>query len=119
MTKSGLKLGFIGLGIMGTPMVMNLIKGGHVLFVNTRSKVPQELVDAGATVCTNPAGVAERGLDLLSRSVESDSLADGLYRFPDGEAAVARWSEFLRAHRGDDRVGVEQRAEGEGSDHGE
>lgn len=60
MTKSGLKLGFVGLGIMGTPMAMNLIKGGHVLFVNTRSKVPQELVDAGATVCTNPAGVAER-----------------------------------------------------------
>ncbi|MDP3700451.1 MAG: 2-hydroxy-3-oxopropionate reductase [Hylemonella sp.] len=60
MTKSGLKLGFVGLGIMGTPMVMNLIKGGHVLFVNTRSKVPQELVDAGATVCTSPAGVAER-----------------------------------------------------------
>ncbi|MFN4004894.1 MAG: 2-hydroxy-3-oxopropionate reductase [Hylemonella sp.] len=60
MTKSGLKLGFIGLGIMGTPMALNLIKGGHVLFVNTRSKVPQELVDAGATVCTTPAGVAER-----------------------------------------------------------
>ena len=60
MTKSGLKLGFVGLGIMGTPMAMNLIKGGHVLFVNTRSKVPQELVDAGATVCTTPAGVAER-----------------------------------------------------------
>ncbi len=60
MTKSGLKLGFVGLGIMGTPMALNLIKGGHVLFVNTRSKVPQELVDAGATVCTTPAGVAER-----------------------------------------------------------
>jgi len=60
MTPSGLKLGFIGLGIMGTPMVLNLIKGGHVLFVNTRSKVAQELVDAGATVCTSPAGVAER-----------------------------------------------------------
>jgi 2-hydroxy-3-oxopropionate reductase len=60
MTKSGLKLGFIGLGIMGTPMALNLIKGGHVLFVNTRSKVPQELADAGATVCTTPAGVAER-----------------------------------------------------------
>ncbi|MFO6418945.1 2-hydroxy-3-oxopropionate reductase [Hylemonella sp. W303a] len=60
MTKSGLKLGFVGLGIMGTPMALNLIKGGHVLFVNTRSKVPQELADAGATVCTTPAGVAER-----------------------------------------------------------
>lgn len=60
MTKSGLKLGFIGLGIMGAPMALNLLKGGHVLFVNTRSKVPQELAEAGATVCTTPAGVAER-----------------------------------------------------------
>jgi len=60
MTKSGLKLGFIGLGIMGTPMVLNLIKGGHVLFVNTRSKVPQELSAAGATVCPSPASVAEQ-----------------------------------------------------------
>ncbi|MBU0589047.1 MAG: 2-hydroxy-3-oxopropionate reductase, partial [Gammaproteobacteria bacterium] len=46
------KLGFIGLGIMGTPMALNLIKGGHTLFVTTRSKVPQELTDAGATACT-------------------------------------------------------------------
>ncbi|WP_066702629.1 2-hydroxy-3-oxopropionate reductase [Curvibacter delicatus] len=60
MTKSGLKVGFIGLGIMGTPMAMNLINGGHVLFVNTRSKVAPELAQAGATVCTSPAGVAER-----------------------------------------------------------
>jgi len=60
MTKSGLKLGFIGLGIMGAPMALNLLKGGHVLFVQTRSKVPQDLVDAGATVCTTAAGVAER-----------------------------------------------------------
>ena len=60
MSKSGLKLGFIGLGIMGTPMVLNLIKGGHVLYVNTRSQVPQELSAAGATVCPSPAGVAEQ-----------------------------------------------------------
>ena len=39
MSNSAMKLGFIGLGIMGTPMAMNLIKGGHVLYVNTRSKV--------------------------------------------------------------------------------
>nr|MDP2191038.1 2-hydroxy-3-oxopropionate reductase [Rhodoferax sp.] len=60
MTQSALKLGFIGLGIMGTPMALNLIKGGHVLFVNTRSKVPQELLDAGATACTSPAEVARQ-----------------------------------------------------------
>ncbi|HJV28612.1 MAG TPA: NAD(P)-binding domain-containing protein, partial [Aromatoleum sp.] len=28
-------IGFIGLGIMGTPMAQHLIDGGHTLFVNT------------------------------------------------------------------------------------
>ena len=60
MTKSGLKLGFVGLGIMGTPMAGHLLKAGHMLFVHTRGKVPQELADSGATVCTTARGVAER-----------------------------------------------------------
>ncbi len=60
MTKSGQKIGFIGLGIMGTPMAMHLINAGHVLFVNTVGPMPKEVVDAGATVCTTGAGVAER-----------------------------------------------------------
>ena len=60
MTKSGLKIGFIGLGIMGTPMAGHLLKAGHILFVNTVGKVPQELADGGATICTNARGVAER-----------------------------------------------------------
>jgi 2-hydroxy-3-oxopropionate reductase len=60
MTKSGLKLGFIGLGIMGAPMAGHLVKAGHVLFVNTHGKVPQEIADSGVTICTNARGVAER-----------------------------------------------------------
>ncbi len=52
------KLGFIGLGIMGVPMAGHLLKAGHTLFVNTRSKVPQEL--AGATVCKSAKEVAEK-----------------------------------------------------------
>jgi 2-hydroxy-3-oxopropionate reductase len=60
MTKSGLKLGFIGLGIMGTPMALHLLNAGHVLFVHTHGKVPQALVDGGATICTHARGVAER-----------------------------------------------------------
>ena len=35
-----MKIGFIGLGIMGAPMARNLIKGGHELFLHTRSGVP-------------------------------------------------------------------------------
>ena len=60
MTQSGLRIGFIGLGIMGTPMAINLINGGHTLFVSTRSQVPQALLQAGATACASPADVAHQ-----------------------------------------------------------
>ena len=60
MTKSGLKLGFIGLGIMGAPMASHLLQAGHVMFVQTRGKVPAELAEGGATICTTARGVAER-----------------------------------------------------------
>jgi 2-hydroxy-3-oxopropionate reductase len=60
MTTSPLKLGFIGLGIMGAPMCGHLIKAGHQLFVHTVGKVPQDIADSSATVCTSARGVAER-----------------------------------------------------------
>jgi 2-hydroxy-3-oxopropionate reductase len=60
MTTSSLKLGFIGLGIMGAPMCGHLIAAGHQLFVHTRSKVPAALAEAGATACPNPKAVAEQ-----------------------------------------------------------
>ena len=53
-----MKLGFIGLGIMGAPMAGHLLKAGHQLFVHTRSKVAAGLVEAGATVCGNASKVA-------------------------------------------------------------
>jgi len=53
-------IGFIGLGIMGKPMAANLIKGGHTLFLNSRSGVPQELSAAGATPCANAREVAQK-----------------------------------------------------------
>lgn len=54
-----MKLGFIGLGIMGTPMAGHLRSAGHELFVSTRSKLPQALLDAGAVACANAQAVAE------------------------------------------------------------
>jgi len=54
-----MKLGFIGLGIMGTPMAGHLRAAGHDLFVSTRSKVPQTLIDAGATACGSAREVAQ------------------------------------------------------------
>ena len=48
-----MNVGFIGLGIMGKPMVANLIKGGHTLFLASRSGVPQELTAAGGKACAS------------------------------------------------------------------
>jgi 2-hydroxy-3-oxopropionate reductase len=60
MTSQPLKLGFIGLGIMGAPMAGQLIKAGHQLFVYTLGKLPAQVADSSATVCTSARGVAER-----------------------------------------------------------
>jgi 2-hydroxy-3-oxopropionate reductase len=46
-----MKVGFIGLGIMGKPMAGHLLQGGHELHLHSRSGVPQELIDAGGKAC--------------------------------------------------------------------
>ena len=53
-------IGFIGLGIMGKPMALNLIKGGHKLYLNSRSGVPQELTAAGGVACASAKEVAQK-----------------------------------------------------------
>ena len=53
-------LGFVGLGIMGRPMSLNLMKGGHRLHLFSRSGVPRELVDAGGIACASGREVAQR-----------------------------------------------------------
>ncbi len=48
-----MKIGFIGLGIMGKPMAKNLLKAGYPLLVNNRSQAPmQELAACGAIPAT-------------------------------------------------------------------
>jgi 2-hydroxy-3-oxopropionate reductase len=53
-------IGFIGLGIMGKPMALNLIKGGHTLFLVSRSGVPPELTAAGGKACASAKEVAQK-----------------------------------------------------------
>ena len=53
-------IGFVGLGIMGKPMALNLIKGGHTLFLHSRSGVPQELAAAGGKACASAKEVAQK-----------------------------------------------------------
>ena len=55
-----MKVGFIGLGIMGAPMAANLQAGGHKLYLHDIKNPPMTLIDGGATVCTSGAEVAKR-----------------------------------------------------------
>jgi len=55
-----LKLGFVGLGIMGAPMAGHLVAAGHEVFINTRSKVPESLTSTAATACASPEEVASK-----------------------------------------------------------
>ena len=57
-----MKVGFIGLGVMGRPMARNLLKAGYELTVYNRSHnaAVDELAAAGAAVGTSCADVAAR-----------------------------------------------------------
>ncbi len=54
-----MKVGFIGLGIMGRPMALNLLKGGHELLLHSHGGVPQELLGEGGTGCASGREVAQ------------------------------------------------------------
>jgi 2-hydroxy-3-oxopropionate reductase len=51
-------VGFIGLGIMGTPMALNLLAAGHRLFLHTNRQVPKVLIDQGGVACASSLEVA-------------------------------------------------------------
>jgi 2-hydroxy-3-oxopropionate reductase len=56
-----MKIGFIGLGIMGKPMAGHLQAAGHELYVVAHvNPLPAEVMDAGAAECATSEEVAER-----------------------------------------------------------
>jgi 2-hydroxy-3-oxopropionate reductase len=80
-----MKLGFIGLGIMGSPMAGHLRAAGHDLFVNTRSSVPQTLLDAGAVACKTPAEVAKKADVIFTMVPDTPDVQKVLF----GEGGIA------------------------------
>ena len=56
-----MKVGFVGLGLMGRPMALNLLKAGHEVFVwSRRAESVLPLADAGAQACGDAGEVARR-----------------------------------------------------------
>ena len=73
------RIGFIGLGIMGKPMALRLVRAGFPLTVHNRSReAVDELAGDGAEAATSPREVAER----------SDVVVTMLPDSPDVEAVV-------------------------------
>ena len=60
-----MKIGFIGLGIMGRPMALNLKNAGHDLIVPDRSSLTQELRGAAKVVATPKAVAADAEVLIL------------------------------------------------------
>ena len=82
-----MKIGFVGLGAMGAPMALNLVKAGHdVRGFDVRAGATDALVQAGGQAATSAADCA-RGADLLWLMVVSGDQAESVLF--DGGAADA------------------------------
>jgi len=53
-----MKLGFIGLGIMGAPMALHLINAGHTVYVSAARRVPDAIKASAAIPCATVQEVA-------------------------------------------------------------
>ena len=54
-----MKIGFIGLGVMGRPMAQHLVEAGHELYLHRVKPVSAHLVEHGATACGSAMEVAQ------------------------------------------------------------
>lgn len=84
-----MKVGFIGLGVMGRPMATNVLAGGHELYVVASSGAAEGLVAAGAEVLPTYASVAAASdvvVTMLPDSPEVTEVVSG----PDGVLRGAR-----------------------------
>ena len=81
------KIGFIGTGIMGSPMASNLQKAGHSLFLSTHhGAAPADLVAAGAIALASPREVAQEAEFIIVMVPDTPQVEDVLFR-EDGIAA--------------------------------
>jgi 3-hydroxyisobutyrate dehydrogenase len=86
MTKTA-TLGYIGTGLMGTPMAARLLAAGHPLTVwNRTAAKAQGLVDKGAAMGESPADVAGRSDIVFLCLTDTNAVEEAVF----GENGVAR-----------------------------
>ncbi len=91
-----MKIGFIGLGIMGSRMAANLLKKGHDLVVYNRTRQKADsLIAQGAVWAQTPAEVGEKVSALITMLSKPDAVAEtallGKYGFLHRLAPNSLW----------------------------
>jgi len=88
------KIGFIGLGIMGRPMALNLLKGGFELTVwARRPEQMRPLADAGAKTAANPselAGAVDLAISMVADAPDVEQVMLGDHGIASAGAAGKR-----------------------------
>jgi len=85
-----LKVGYIGLGLMGKSMARNIIKAGYPLVVHNRSKgAVDELVAEGAEGASSPAEVAQK-VDVVITNLPDSPDVEQVVLGSDGIVEAAR-----------------------------
>src|SRR5882672_9198860 len=75
-----MKIGFIGLGNMGSAMARNLIKAGHTLTVYNRTQSRAELFQSlGAKVAKSPAAAASAVEALVTMLADDHAVEDVIF----------------------------------------
>src|SRR5664279_5668420 len=73
------KIGFVGLGIMGTPMAEHLIKAGHELHLYSIPSVPASLVQAGGKACASGKEAAQKADIIFMMVPDTPHVAAALF----------------------------------------
>jgi 3-hydroxyisobutyrate dehydrogenase-like beta-hydroxyacid dehydrogenase len=89
------KIGFMGLGIMGTPMTANLLKAGYPVMVYNRTPEKAEpLVKLGAGLASNPRALAKAADVVIAMVTGPEALGDLLWG-PDGAGGAFNHSKVF------------------------
>ena len=78
-------IGFIGLGIMGKPMVLNLLKAGFSVYVLEKSAAANEVKSSGAKLCASPKLLAESVETIMTMLPDSPEVEAVLF----GDGGIA------------------------------
>lgn len=91
-------VGFVGLGKMGRPMTLNLLKAGHRVVIHNRSRaVVDELAAQGAVPAASPREVAQNA-DIVLTCLPTPESVDEVYFEEGGLIASARSGQILVDH---------------------